>query len=655
MQIEDSQFEIFVVSIAVGVPSYSRPLPADRSIRGEMVMKKASVISVVMSLSTLCLGYCSADLSNDGIVNFEDLSLFAMQWLTPPEEPNSIAAVRSALGIGGGTATYVVAPYNTSEEMKNRADYVCDGTLADEVQINAAIIAAAESGGRILGNVGTGGKVLLLAGSYNISAPIVMLSRVDLIGQGNLHTVGIGGKPDCGHGIYFQAKDRTNSDIGVDEKGQFRIANITIDISQTQSTPSWAIYLDTDGISTIYDCIFENIYVGGAKDGGMYVRAAWASHFYSCTFERVGDGPGLFEEATRNSVHVGTFCADNKGDGLILGGSKTTMNTGKNLAFYGCGFYRNGDAAHAGSGVVVTSDLVQYVTFDGCWADDNYNSGFLVDRGSNITFNSCLAIRNNREKVWGNAGFSLDGSRHVLKGCVSYENDGPSAETEDNFGSGYFILGGEITLSDCWSNLNHYGVSIGDSCSLLRCDVHFVGDDTQEFKHLLGAQYSIGRTYVDTYRNVTETSTDGIKAGITDTIPVTSFDGQPIAPRNLLVTGDASADGVVYVEGITADGKVLDQAYCAEQIVVGAGATVKGNIAWAKITKITRTTANGSIDVGWGDRIGLTNVIRRSSDVYKFVKNGTDTAVPTVDAVYGTVDCAPIPANAELVFFYKGL
>lgn len=79
-----------------------------------------------------------------------------------------------AVGPGSRSATRVVAASNASSAFKAQADYVADGT-ADDVEINAAIASLPLAGG----------TVLLSEGTFNISAPIlIIVSPIILQGQG---------------------------------------------------------------------------------------------------------------------------------------------------------------------------------------------------------------------------------------------------------------------------------------------------------------------------------------------------------------------------------------------------------------------------------------------------------------------------------------
>lgn len=78
-------------------------------------------------------------------------------------------------GSAYSSATFVVAPISSGA----KADYYTDG-IADEVQINAALVAASA--------LGTGGTVLLKAGTYTLGASIVPLNNTWLRGDGMFTT-----------------------------------------------------------------------------------------------------------------------------------------------------------------------------------------------------------------------------------------------------------------------------------------------------------------------------------------------------------------------------------------------------------------------------------------------------------------------------------
>jgi len=608
-------------------------------------MQTLSVI-LVLHIPFFCIGRLPADFNQDRIVNFQDLAIFAEQWLD-----------------SGGTplATVFVAPSSASEAQKQLADYVCDG-VADELEINAALMDASIAGGADANkaSLGYGGAVYLLPGKYCVSdsdddgAAIVLQNRVDLIGVGNLHSVVIHGDDNCGNVIYFKAK---TSDYGV-EQGQFRLKNLEVGASLVQSGKSWAIYIEDDGTTDPYDCIYENIYTTRTKSGGMYVKFEWASHYEQCTFEHT-HGDGYRSNGASGTVFNACYFAHCYKHGCFIEG-------GSNIRFIGCSFDDNGGRpalrnvkGTGESGLYINDARVCDVSIIGCTASNNSGDGFEVQTGSHILFDSCVAYKNNWNESEQNekAGFCIRGSTVtdcIFINCYSYYNDGENAPS-NHLGAGFRLNGEGHILRGCKASGNNYGIDLMWSASNISLDVQLNGN-SQDLRHFGSAQNTrirFNRSCIDVFNNVAGANTSGIKAGITDTIPITSFDSQPDYPRTITVTGDSYADGKVRIEGISSDGRICQSYYSAEEIIVVPQATVESKVAWAKITKITRTSSSGSVDVGWGDKFGLSNPIHSASDVYKFVVNGSDRNVPDVNEVYGTIDCSPVSNGDSFVVYYK--
>lgn len=135
---------------------------------------------------------------------------------------------------------------------------------------------------------------------------------------------------------------------------------------------------------------------------------------------------------------------------------------------------------------------------------------------------------------------------------------------------------------------------------------------------------------------------------------------QPDISRNLTVscTNNATPSGDVMIEGIDAKGNSISEAF-----TIVPGGTATGNEAFATISKITipATVDGGSadtVDVGIGSKLGLSNVINATGDVYKVKKNNADWAAAnyTVNATCDTVDVSTggaITGGDDFTIFYK--
>lgn len=137
-----------------------------------------------------------------------------------------------------GAVTKIVAASDSIDS--TRGDYECDGT-ADDVQIQTAIDACT-----------SGGTVVLLEGTYNISATITMADNVRLVG--------------CGWGTVLKAIVNLNDEIitGATTVDGFSIENMKIDsATNAQATQISAVHLaDCD------DFVVRNCWIYFDQDGG---------------------------------------------------------------------------------------------------------------------------------------------------------------------------------------------------------------------------------------------------------------------------------------------------------------------------------------------------------------------------------------------------
>ncbi|GAI89138.1 unnamed protein product, partial [marine sediment metagenome] len=147
--------------------------------------------------------------------------------------------------------TIVVAASNSLDPTLADPAYRCDGT-ADQVEINAAITALGA----------TGGAVILLDGTFAITAPVTLASNVALVGQGA--------------GTVLRIPDGHDADLNVvyaATQDHVLVANLKIDgntANQTAGTMN-GIYWDTVTHSKVVDCWVEDMYTGGV---GIYLSAS---------------------------------------------------------------------------------------------------------------------------------------------------------------------------------------------------------------------------------------------------------------------------------------------------------------------------------------------------------------------------------------------
>lgn len=415
-------------------------------------MKLASVILLVFAFPAICLAYSSADFNEDEIVNFQDFSVFAYEYL---KDPNMLAS-NTTRRRTGGVATFVVAASNATPDLKARADYVCDG-VDDQVEIQAAINAVRNYWGAG-GAGGYGGTVVLLPGLYSCSDSIQLKNRVNIKGTGNLQNtvVEFESGSNC-DGFVFDCSDSNH-------RGQFAIENLLI--RNKNNGTYWGMKITASG-DELYDTILKRIYFAGAGNssdqtgGNLYIEKSWSLRIENCWFEHSrGKGAQL---GAANQVRItNSYFAHNDSDGLYL-----AHTTGSILA---CGFDDNG-AGDTGNGLTVYSgDNISIVN---CVAKRNYGHGF---RLAGLNFGKvigCTAYDNDRAGIWGKSGFYFGGSTnkgHIAVACTSYDNN------TSNNGIGFMVASPKVKLLGCVAKGNAYGVRLESVATDTLIDCIFEGN-----------------------------------------------------------------------------------------------------------------------------------------------------------------------------------
>lgn len=168
------------------------------------------------------------------------------------------------------------------------------------------------------------------------------------------------------------------------------------------------------------------------------------------------------------------------------------------------------------------------------------------------------------------------------------------------------------------------------------------------------------RIFRMTIVDIKAADTDGIHAAIAGTgeaQEITTGITNPDESRNPTITCSnlAGSSGIVTITGLVRG--VSD----TEGLTLLLGATVKGNKAFDMVTKINlpaTLNVGDNLQVGFGDKVGLTYEISATNKVYKIVINAIDvtsTYVPSkVNANYGTIDFSNINAYQDIKIFYLG-
>ena len=324
-------------------------------------------------------------------------------------------------GSGGGGPgadtrgrTIVVAASNSVDPTLAPAAYRCDG-VDDQVEINAAITA--------LGAIG--GTVILLEGTYNITASINLSSNTTLMGQGA--------------GTVLRIPDGHNADLNVISAVSVTnvlVADLHIDGNRTNQGAGImnGIYFDTVTFSKISHCWVENMYCPNYlfPNNGIYLHGSSENTITGNTCQGNWRGNGIQLDSSSDNAVTGNVCYDNWNFGIYLYSSIDNSITGNT-----CGYNTYG--------INISDSSENTITGNTC---SNNNLGINLDGSSiynTVTGNTCQ----------GNAyeGISLyQASDNTITGntCIGNLHAGINLENNSN----------NNTLTGNTCNGNHIGFNI---------------------------------------------------------------------------------------------------------------------------------------------------------------------------------------------------
>ncbi|RXE55614.1 hypothetical protein ABH15_04975 [Methanoculleus taiwanensis] len=316
--------------------------------------------------------------------------------------------------------TLVVAAYDSSEEAKAQASYICDGT-SDHVEIQQALDA-----------LPAGGTVLLTEGTYACAGNIQPGEGKALQGAGENATVL--SYPGNG-GLRIRAPSVTFADFKVTGKADMIIENSHARVRNVTMT------------------------VDNSRIGAFYV---WAAN------KVVEDT--VFENC--KAVDCGRYGFLNSGEG--------TPRLVKDIKYINCEAINCGRDSSVRTGPWVTGfDIVEKNDIDGaeiigCYAEGNQESGFHLEGFSylnikNVRFQDCVSVNNaqkGKDACMFGAGFTVPKGT-TLENCTSVNNK-----------HGYLVSGGSVskgfgnTFVNCTDEASDYGFTIrhGYDCTLTNCE-----------------------------------------------------------------------------------------------------------------------------------------------------------------------------------------
>ena len=197
----------------------------------------------------------------------------------------------------------LVVGTSTSGWTEKDCDYLCDGT-ADQTEINAAITALPA----------TGGEIVILDGTYNITAKInVAKDNVSIVGNGNATILKRMYDSSTGEGV-----------ITLTSRSGCKIANLQVDGNKTSYTSSnnYGIYLGSSSNNTVTGNTCNN-----NSNDGIRLYSSSNNTVTGNTCNNTVTGIYLYSSSNNNTV-TGNTCNNNSNYGIRLYSSSNNTVTG---------------------------------------------------------------------------------------------------------------------------------------------------------------------------------------------------------------------------------------------------------------------------------------------------------------------------------------
>ena len=439
-----------------------------------------------------------------------------------------------------------------------------------------------------------GGTVVLSSGQFYIAATIEITAKDSIIGQGINAT-----------NIYLADNANTNM-IEYQDAGNsyfFLLSQLSLHGNKANNTSGWGVHTGSGGAGNLKDGRLKEIFVQNFKDGGIYIKDSWGWIIDDVIVE---------------------FCE-------------------------GFGIYLLNEGHHGKISNVKVRENDGYALY--VWAADCMitNSEF-HSNGASVVY-----LRGHRNKLIGceiqastntsTGNLLITGTSNLVVGCRLFCADATSFYININAGSRNIIS----------NSLIEGRVRLDDALADNRIVDNFM-DGIQTYGDPFPQSTVLYKGQSDLFMDVLAVSTTAVHAAITGTgaeQEITTAIINPDVARNISVTTSnvSSPSGNVTITGVNAKGNST-----TEDIAISAGGTAYGSKAFATVSKITipaGVTADDTVAVGISDKLGLSNIIYASGDVYKVKKNNADATIGTVNTTYGTVDCATINNGDDFTIYYK--
>ena len=631
------------------------------------------------------------------IVIYDDTD--ASDYVCPVDGTTLVVATRTEYMVTKkSAATFIVAASDSLH--KERADYVCPG-VDDQVVIHAAIDALPAGGG----------KVVLLDGTYNLSANVTLNDNVHLSGNG-VGTILVG------RNIYANS-----------------VSEIAISNLYVKDTVAHCILLSDVVNGLVENCIVENagddgIAVQGDSTVGVVINANICRN---CATSTVPSGIEL-DTGARNVIITNNICYGNGNIGTSWGGgivlhTHASEPTLKNVTISNNICYNNVNNIWIDNqnvhGVIIEKIIISgNIIYDGSVSgikivklyDSTVENNILENNAFTLdAFSQRISVIGNTFKVSqvvlagfnhlfeANKVYDVGGAKHGVTITSSYStivgnviSNSGRAGLRLQVGADKAIVISNIIINNGQERTTHMrGISI-DSVTDVIIANNICGDNqgtkTQDYgiflwgattdyviiennnfrdnavsgmyqqsgQNLHGKAYN---KYSDLFMDVLAVSATHVRSNedISAATPITfTIDAQPDVPRTLSWTFDTHAQITEYdmeVIGRDAKGNIVTETWDETAGWSGETSNAFATISSIKMTSRTGTGAGDTMDVGITDVLGLSNIIYEASDVFKIKKNNANATVAAaqVNTTYDTYDMAVIglAATDDFTIWFK--
>lgn len=380
---------------------------------------------------------------------------------------SAIAQIPNLVNRTTGETWYrLVASSGATANVRNKADYLCDGT-ADQVEIQQAVDACLAAGG---------GIVKLSSGSFNLTAPITLHPTVTLWGQHgdqifNVNQLTVQSylkpQPSFTGGASIVLLGQTAGNYA-NKSAEQRIFNITID-----GTNSAASVHGIQGSDYIHGVVLRDVTIKRATGKGIYTFTENGSQPFSWTLDRV-----TIDNAFNEGIHFINHSDFTIMDTISIGagGSNYIFSNCPNSRMLGSraewadahGIYITGNfGTGQGSGGMLLT---------GCSTDRNFGHGIYVDATGNapIVMSNIMTRRDGRNNNVGGGGYAGIASNAATAPLVIGDWTNYPGVDDDGTGTNSPQYGGSFTgssvvqVDNSYLHANTAGINDGGGNTLLR-------------------------------------------------------------------------------------------------------------------------------------------------------------------------------------------